>query len=392
MDTMNTNDNLDLLHQTGPDTLMGRLLRRFWQPVATSASVAPGKARGIRILCEDLTVYRGESGAAHLVGGRCAHRGTALHTGWVEGDDLRCMYHGWRYDSAGLCVEIPAEPKARERPLRVAGYPVHEYSGLIFAYMGEGAPPEFKLPRKHMLEEPGRHIVNIEQAWDCNWFQQIENSLDAVHVSFVHTWGKSTRFDQGITTSIPTLSFEETCSGVRQYATRSKDNVRVSDWTFPNNNHVLMPGPQKGDPWSNVTIWRVPIDDHRTMRFAISSYHSTMGEEARLLREGHDFAYNPADDFDMIVNRHELPAVSDAQMIAVQDYAAVRGQGTIANRLGENLSLSDAGILFVRKIFMREMDAIQLGQPTKAWTPLEEKYELPVPAAERQAAPGAKPQ
>lgn len=389
MNASSANEGLHLLHQTAPETLMGRLLRSFWQPVATSASIPAGRARGIRILSEDLTVYRGENGAPHLVGGRCAHRGTVLHTGWVEADDIRCMYHGWRYDSNGVCVEIPAEKQARERPLRIAAYPVHEYCGLIFAYLGEGAPPEFRLPRKHMLEEPGRHIVNIEQAWDCNWFQQIENSLDAVHVSFVHTWGKSTRFDQGITTSVPTLSYEETSSGVRQYATRSKDNVRVSDWTFPNNNHVLMPGPKKGDPWSNVTIWRVPIDDQRTMRFAITSYHASQGEEARQLREGADFAYNPADDFDLIINRHELPEVSDTQMIAVQDYAAVRGQGTIANRPGENLSVSDAGILFVRKIFQREMEAIHSGQPTKAWAPLEEKYDLPVPAAERQAPQGA---
>ncbi len=380
------NDNLTLLHQTGPETLMGRLLRSFWQPVATSTSIAKGKARGIRILSEDLTIYRSENGTAHLVGGRCAHRGTVMHTGWVQGEDLRCMYHGWRYDSTGLCVEIPAEKQARERPLRIAGYPVHEYCGLVFAWMGEGNAPEFRLPRKHMLEEPGRHIVTIGQEWDCNWFQQIENSLDAVHVSFVHTWGKSTRFDQGITTSVPTLSYEETESGVRQYATRSKDNVRVSDWTFPNNNHVLIPGPQKGDPWSDITIWRVPVDDHRTMRFALSSFHASMGEEARKFREGADFDYNPADDHELILNRHQVPDVSDAQMIAVQDYAAVRGQGTIADRAIENLSISDAGILFVRKIFQREMEAIRLGQPTKAWAPLEEKYELPVPAAEKSAA------
>lgn len=385
MNTQDQNDSLNLLHQTAPGTLMGRLLRRFWQPVATSASIADGKARGIRILSEDLTLYRGESGTPHLIGGRCAHRGTVLHTGWVVNDDLRCMYHGWRYDSTGLCVEIPAEKQARERPLRVAGYPVYEYSGLIFAYLGEGATPEFILPKKHMLEEPGRHIVTVEQAWDCNWFQQIENSLDAVHVSFVHTWGKSTRFDQGITTSIPALSYEETVSGVRQTATRSKDNMRVSDWTFPNNNHVLIPGPNKGDPWSDITIWRVPVDDTHTMRFAISSFHASMGEEARKFREGEDFDYNPADDHELILNRHQVPEVSDAQMIAVQDYVAVRGQGAIADRASENLSISDAGILFVRKIFLRELDAIRTGQPTKTWAPLEEKYELPVPAAETAA-------
>jgi 5,5'-dehydrodivanillate O-demethylase len=379
---------LALLHETTPGTLMGRLLRSFWQPVALSKSVAPGETRSLRILGEDLTLYRGESGAVHLVGGRCAHRGTNLQTGWVQGEDLRCMYHGWRYDATGLNVEIPAEKQPRARPLKIAGYPVQEYCGLVFAYMGErqageqSPPPAFELPRKHMLEEPGRHVVTLEQAWDCNWFQQIENSLDAVHVSFVHTWGKSTRFDQGITTSIPALTYEETESGIRQYATRSKDNVRVSDWTFPNNNHVLVPGPKKGDPWSDITVWRVPIDDQRTMRFALFSFHASMGEEARKLAEGEDFDYNPADHREAIIDRRRMPEVSDAQFITVQDYVAVRGQGTIADRENENLSTSDAGIVFLRKVFLRELQAIRDGRPTKAWRRLEDHYELPVPAAE----------
>jgi 5,5'-dehydrodivanillate O-demethylase oxygenase subunit len=375
-------EQLKLLHHTGPGTPMGRLLRSFWQPVALASSLSKGKARALRILGEDLTLYRGESGAFHLVGLRCAHRGTVLHTGWVEEESIRCMYHGWRYDGTGRVREIPAEKQPRAKELRIAGYPTHTYSGLVFAYMGEGEAPGFDLPRKHVLEEPGRHIVTFEQAWDCNWFQQIENSLDGVHVSFVHTWGKSTRFDQGITTSIPELSYEETEAGIRQYATRSKDNVRISDWTFPNNNHVLIPGAKKGDPWSDITIWRVPIDDERTMRFALSSFHASQGEEARRLAEGSDADYNPAEHYEQLVEKHEVQDVSDMQFITVQDYVAVRGQGTIADRATENLSTSDAGILFLRRIFLRELEAIRLGQPTKRWSRLEEKYELPVPAAE----------
>jgi 5,5'-dehydrodivanillate O-demethylase oxygenase subunit len=375
-------EQLRLLHQAGPDTLMGRLLRTFWQPVALTAALEKGQAKPLRILGEDLTLYRGQSGAFHLVGPRCAHRGTVLHTGWVEGETLRCMYHGWRYDGSGLVTEIPAEKQPRAKPLKIAGYPTHEYHGLVFAWLGDAPAPEFELPRKHMLEEPGRHVVALEQAWDCNWFQQIENSLDGVHVSFVHTWGKSTRFDQGITTSIPDLAYEETEAGVRQYATRSKDNVRVSDWTFPNNNHVLIPGPKKGDPWSDITIWRVPIDDERTMRFALFSFHASMGDEARKLATGADFDYNPADFREQVLDRHEVAAVSDAQFITVQDYVAVRGQGVIADRERENLSSSDAGLLLLRRIFLRELEAIRLARPTKQWRRLEEKYELPVPAAE----------
>ncbi len=92
---------------------MGTLLRKFWHPIALTDEVANGKARAVRVLGEDLTLYRGDSGQPHLVGGRCAHRCTVLHTGWVQGEQIRCMYHGWRYDETGLCTEIPAEKQPR---------------------------------------------------------------------------------------------------------------------------------------------------------------------------------------------------------------------------------------------------------------------------------------
>ena len=228
------NDQFGLLTETGPQSLMGKLMRRFWHPVALSDELAKGAAMPLRVMSEDLTLYRGESGRPYLVGGRCAHRCTVLHTGWVEGDQIRCMYHGWRYDGAGLCTEIPAEKKPRNEQVRIAGYPVHEYSGLIFAWLGEQPAPAFDLPRKHVLEDPNCTTFAKKEVWDCNWFAHIENSLDAVHVSFAHKWGKRGKFGTMINTDlIPDLAYEETSAGVRQIATRSKDNVRVSDWTFP---------------------------------------------------------------------------------------------------------------------------------------------------------------
>src|SRR4051812_11629877 len=134
---------LELLPQTAPGTPMGRLLRSFWQPVAITDDLKPGQPVPLRVLSEDLTLYRGESGKAYLVGGRCAHRCVVLHTGWVEGEQIRCMYHGWKYDGTGQCTEMPAEKKSRPDLVKIEGYPTHEYAGLIFAYMGEGAAPEF---------------------------------------------------------------------------------------------------------------------------------------------------------------------------------------------------------------------------------------------------------
>src|SRR5262247_1921665 len=95
--------------RTGPATLAGRYMRLFWQPVCKSEDLQAGHAKPLRIMSEDFTLYRGETGVAHVVDFRCAHRGTQLSTGWVEGDNLRCFYHGWMYDGSGQCVEQPAE-------------------------------------------------------------------------------------------------------------------------------------------------------------------------------------------------------------------------------------------------------------------------------------------
>lgn len=378
-------DQLRLLTETLPGTPMGTLLRQFWQPVALSDSVAPGTARARRALGEDLTLYRGASGRPYLVGGRCAHRCTVLHTGWVEDEQIRCMYHGWRYDGDGQCTEMPAETRARPDLVTIAGYPCHEYGGLIFAWLGAAPAPPFELPRKDVIEHPGRRLFTQEQIWDCNWFQQVENSLDAVHVSFVHVWGKLSRFGEEITTAIPELSYSETSAGIRQVATRSTGNVRVSDWTFPNNNHIVAPGPKKGDPWLDTCVWAVPIDDERTMRFTINAVPTGDPEADRRFADDRGPAFNPADHYDLLFNRHRLPETSPAQLIWTQDYVALRGQGVIVDRANERLAQSDAGIALLRRIFLRELEAIRLGRPTKSWSKLDEATHMPIQVPEPAA-------
>jgi 5,5'-dehydrodivanillate O-demethylase len=375
-------EQLDLLPQTGPDTPMGKLLRRFWHPIAVSDRLAKGAARAIRVLGEDLTLYRGESGKAFLVGARCAHRCSVLHTGWIQDDQIRCMYHGWRYDGSGQCTEMPAEKNARPQLVKIAGYAVHEYGGLLFAYMGDAPAPVFDLPRKDVLEGPDVRAFTREQHWDCNWFQQVENSLDAVHVSFVHTWGQVSRFQEEITTAVPELSYEETSAGIRQVATRSKNNVRISDWTFPNNNHIVAPGPKKGDPWVHTSVWAVPIDDHSTMRFAITSVKRTDADTDRRIAEDRHHDFTPVDYHDMLFREHKLPECSPANVIATQDYVALRGQGVIVDRSQERLGSSDAGVAFLRRIFFRELETVRQGRAGKQWKKLDESAHLPISVPE----------
>src|SRR5579871_4176273 len=128
--------------KTGPGTLAGRYMRLFWQPVHRAQDLPVGRARPIKIMSEDLTLYRGEGGDVHLLAFRCAHRGTQLSTGWVEGDELRCFYHGWKYGPDGQCTEQPAEPEPFCGRIKIRSYPTQEYLGLIFAYLGDDeAPP-----------------------------------------------------------------------------------------------------------------------------------------------------------------------------------------------------------------------------------------------------------
>ncbi len=379
-------ERLRALTQTGRDTDMGRLLRKFWHPIAPSKKLEIGKAEPIRVLGEDLTLYRGAGGAAHLVGGRCAHRRTVLHTGWVEGEDIRCIYHGWKYDGTGQCIERPAEKDNGPSGIRIAGYPVREYCGLVFAYLGEGRPPSFEAVRKTVFEQPNRLVFQRKEIWPCNWFQHVENSLDAVHVSFVHVAGRIGTFGDIVSTAIPELAYVETESGIRQTATRAKNNVRISNWTFPNNNHINQPGLTPTDPFIDIAGWVVPVDDENTMRIHLWSAPSTTAEaDERIIRyfaECDD--YSPADFHDELFRNKKYPEDELVPLTSAQDYVAQVGQGTIADRANEWLGISDAGVVLLRKIFWRELEAIRTGRPTKQWRMLDQPIELPI---QQKAAP-----
>ena len=372
-------ERLRKLHQTGRDTSMGKLLRQFWHPVGLSEELEPKKAVTRRVMGEDLTLYRGESGKVFLVGGYCPHRLTLLANGWVQGDEIRCMYHGWKFNGKGQCTERPAERDATQPNVHVVSYPTHEYAGLIFAYMGEGEAPEFQLPRKKVFERPGDMQFARIETWPCNWLQQVENSMDAVHVSFVHHWGTVGSFGAVVAATVPELSYEETDAGIRQTAVRSAGSKRVSDWTFPNNNHISHPTLHLEDPWVDVGVWMTPVDDESTMRFLIYSIPSSTPESDARVREYFQkySEYNPADHHDDLMLRGILPDDKLVQLTSAQDYVAAVGQGTIVDRTKEKLGRSDMGIAFLRRLYWREMEAMEKGLPTKEWRRLSHDIDLP---------------
>lgn len=376
-------EKLELLTRTLPGSEVGRLLRRFWQPIALSHKVKIGEAIPVRILGEELTLYRGASGRAYVVAGRCAHRCTLLHTGWVQDEDIRCIYHGWKYDGSGQCIEAPAEEDAFPKRIKISAYPVEEYGGLVFAYLGDASTtPDFHLLRARAIEAPGAQTLTKEQPWPCNWFQLVENSLDAVHVSFVHRAGKTGPFGKAVTGTIPRLEYFETEAGIRQIATRGKNNVRISDWTFPNCNHIVVPD-VSGSFWMDNFTWRVPVDDEHTMRFSIYVVPPRHAKEYQGLCEHFEKYgdYNPADHHeDLFVNKN-YPDEPFLQLTSAQDYVAMLGQGSVVDRRREHLGSSDRGVALLRKIFWREIDDLDAGRPGKAWKRMQDEIDLPIQTA-----------
>ena len=203
--------------RTGPDTRPGHYWRMFWQPIHRSQDLPVGRALPIRFAGEDFTLYRGDApppqsspsegggGRVHLLAFRCAHRGTQLSTGWVEGDNLRCFYHGWMYDASGQCVEQPAEPEPFCEKIRIRACPTREYLGLVFAYFGEGEPPEFpRFPEFEDEEEGVLEAYTYGRPWNANVFNSLEN--DPFHGAWVH---RESYIASG-RVGIPTVRCEET--------------------------------------------------------------------------------------------------------------------------------------------------------------------------------------
>jgi 5,5'-dehydrodivanillate O-demethylase len=228
---MASSDAVDFVH-TGPGTVAGNYLRRFWQPVYESAKLAPGRAVQIRVMGENFTLYRGEEGRAHLVGPSCPHRKTQLSIGWIEEDSIRCFYHGWKFDQTGRCVDQPAEPKPFAHKVSIPSYPTDEQLAFVFAYLG--TPPAPPLPRWPEFEALS-NVSSIAMI-PCNYFQSAENIVDDVHVGFVHAPPSQPGRAQS-ERKPPTVSAEETSHGIRMTYTKP-DWVERSYYMMPNSHTV----------------------------------------------------------------------------------------------------------------------------------------------------------
>lgn len=353
--------------RTGPGTLAGRYLRLFWQPVFVSEKLPTGRALPITIMNEAYTVYRGENGAAHVVAPRCAHRNTLLSTGWVEGDCIRCFYHGWKYDASGQCVEQPAERELLAEHVRIRSYPTREYLGLVFAYLGEGEPPAFP----HLDVFDGEGYLQVQRRPSgCNFFNQLENSVDEAHINFVH--GSSQYSELGFNREIPVITGEETAYGIARYGTRG-DVVRRSHILMPNVMFSMVYYDVTG--WTEHLAWRVPLTDESHASFIVDLVHVTGKEvgaylERRRAAEEEIAKLPPPEEIAQAVLRGEMHVseiTARPDLIAIQDMIALIGQGASPDRNHERLGRSDTQVALLRRIWARELRALEEGRERTIW-------------------------
>ena len=340
------------LTRVGPGTPCGEYLRRFWQPIIRSSELTDLPQR-LRILGEDLVVFRDKRGAIGLLELYCPHRGTSLEFGLIGEKGIRCCYHGWLFDVDGTILETPGEPAdstLKERLFHGA-YPVHEHEGLVFAYMG---PPK-KRPAFPVLDTyhlpDYKLIARVPTVWECNWLQVKENSMDPAHLAFLHTLPGS----EGFTADLKELGewdWMETPIGMVYVDTRREGDrvwVRVADFILPNIHQF----PPNADPMAQrnsinrplATTWAVPLDDTHTMQ--IGYYHAPGGRE---LRRGAGFGQDASRPYK---ERQRVPGDYDAQ---------VSIHGGVARHGLEHLAATDRGVTMMRNMIRRGIRAVRNGE------------------------------
>ncbi len=363
------------LTRVGPGTPGGEFMRRYWQPAALSEELPEGGAPiPVRLLGEDLVLFRDETGQPGLLGIHCAHRGADLSYGRLEDGGIRCIYHGWLYDRTGRCLEQPGEPTGstfHER-IRQTAYPCHEQAGMIFAYMGPGEPPLF--PAYEFLSVPSEYVFATKYFQDCNYLQGNEGNFDPQHLSFLHRFlkpGEDFRQAFHAQDPCPTIDPVETDFGMHLYAVRKADAghhfVKVRSFFMPSGGAVG----SRGESGYNVN-WHVPIDDEHHRKFSITFNRDvpineeTIRRERAGLAEGYRLQRNRANRY--LQSREEMMTetyIGMGKVFVVHDTWATEGEGQIYDRTSEHLGYTDRGIITMRRMMLQAIKDVEEGRDPK---------------------------
>ena len=348
---MATREMNELLTQVGPGTRMGSLLRRYWHPITATSELDKDPVHPVRLLGEDLVLFRTERGELGLIGDRCAHRGISMAYGIPQEGGLRCAYHGWLYDTSGTVIDMPFEPACAH--FKIPSYRVQEMSGLVFAYLGpDPAPllPRWDLYARDDLDKE----INIIPL-PCNWLQCMDNSLDPAHFEHLHAvYGNYVLKKLGRPPAMNParhlkIDFDVFDYGIYKRRLVEGEREDCDDWTtghpilFPN---ILAQG---DGARMNFQI-RVPVDDQNTLEVRYIGVPRKPGAEPRT----------------EIPVRHLTPFNPDGKIVAdqinKQDWLAWIGQGYISDRTTEHLVTSDKGILLYRKVLMENIERVERGE------------------------------
>src|SRR4051812_10189375 len=250
--------------KSGPGTLGGRYLRLFWQPVLNSNELPAGRAKPIKIMNEQFTLYRGKSGKPFVVDYRCPHRQTQLSTGWVEEDEIRCLYHGWKFDGSGKCTERPQEPGKSGGSIAIKSYPVREHVGMIWAYFGPGQPPAF--PPFPAFNEDEGFVETRATLYPCNFYQTHENNYDPCHILWSHSHGVTHEEFNGLDMAVQPAPEETSYATVNRWNFNNGFRMGMIGY-LPNAIRTIVPSPngllKKGlcPQYRDTYLVHVPVDD-----------------------------------------------------------------------------------------------------------------------------------
>jgi phthalate 4,5-dioxygenase oxygenase subunit len=379
----------ELMTRIGAEQPAGKLLQRYWQPVALSDELAGQRpVKAVKVLGQDLVLFRDEGGKLGLLDRDCPHRGADLAFGRLENGGLRCSFHGWLFDASGACLETPAEPAGSKLCTRIKqrSYPVEERSGVIFGYLGEGTPPSF--PAFDCFIAPESHTFAFKGLFECNWLQALEVGIDPAHASFLHrffededtaaSYGKQFRSasaDSQISVAQvlreyerPEISVEPTGYGMRLTALRrladEQMHVRVTNLVFPQAFVIPMS--------SEMTIsqWHVPVDDYNCYWYAIftSFTEPVKKEQMRAQRlelfELPDYVprRNKKNNYGYSVQEQLTKTYTGmGDDINVHDQWAIESQGPIQDRTREHLGTTDKGINAYRRMLVNAIETTMAG-------------------------------
>ena len=353
----------NVLAHIGPGSSCGEFFRRYWHPVSLSSEVGK-KPILLKILGEELVLFRTTNGELGLVHKHCPHRNASLVFGKCENKGIRCCYHGWLFAPDGEILETPGEEEnsesarnIRER-LRLGAYPVIEFNGLIFSYMGPpNEMPEF--PIYDSFSIPGITTRPYQIDYNCNWLQILDAIMDPIHTSFLHSTISGEQFSKGLG-EIGELEVYE--RGIQFLGSNTR---RVNNYVWVRVNELILPNfTQAGAAFSadgtktklfgrsSFTRWVVPIDDTHSMSLAWGNF----GER------GDPIEYNTKEGCELIEQGELVDRSWKEKQSRPSDAEAVEGMGEISKHKGEHLMPTDKGIMLYRRKIRKLIKDLENGE------------------------------